>query len=66
MDETKALSSYLKAIPADCPILAIGQFDTVMRQPDPRVRMVERPVTLLRLSHLIRDIVGFEPEERQP
>ncbi len=66
MDETKALSSYLKAIPADCPILAIGQFDTVMRRPDPRVRMVERPVTLLRLSHLIRDIVGFEPEERQP
>ena len=63
IDETKALSAYLRAIPENCPILAIGQFDTVMRRHDPRVHMVERPVTLLRLSHLIRDIACPPQEE---
>lgn len=63
IDETKALSAYLRAIPENCPILAIGQFDTVMRRHDPRVHMVERPVTLLRLSRLIRDIACPPREE---
>ncbi len=60
IDETKAMSSYLKAIPANCPILAIGQFDTVLRRKDPRIHMAERPITLLRLSRLIRDIIASD------
>lgn len=65
IDETKALSAYLKAIPENCPILAIGQFDTVMRRRDPRVHIVERPITLLRLSHLIQEL-ACPPQEARP
>ena len=57
LDAAMAVSVYLRAIPADCPILVIGHFDSVLCRGDAWVRLVRRPVTLLELSHRLQNLL---------